>query len=352
MIRRAAAAVLAAGLMLVAAACAKKGPPSGGPPDLVPPRIAASTPDSGAAAVPRDVRLSLTFSEGMEPRSTGDAVALAPRIEIEQRRWKGHTLTLTLADTLDRDRTYTLFVGTGARDRHGNPLAHGASITFSTADSFPPGLIEGRIEARGMSGAGIYLWGYVTPGEPDSTARDFDALAFTDGEGRFRLAGLRVPAAWRLWAFADLNSNRSFEPLTDVLVAVDTVFTLTAGAPRARGIAFEVVNPRAEAKVAGTVVDTLGDSLGVIRLLAVSAADTTVRLLGELIGEDRFEIGLPAGTWEIRAFRDTDQNRRYDATREPASEPLRLDLLPAAIVTDRTLVLRPPAAAAPRPEDP
>lgn len=339
---RAATAALAAALALAAAGCAKKAPPSGGPPDLVPPKIAASDPDSGAAGVPRDARLSLTFSEGMEPRSTGDAVALAPRIEIERRRWKGNTLTLDLADTLDRDRTYTLFVGTGARDRHGNPMGRGATITFSTADSFPPGLIEGRIEARGMSEAGVYLWGYVAPSAPDSTARDFDALAITDGDGRFRLSGLRVPADWRLWAFADLNSNRSFEPNSDVLVAVDTVFALTAEAPRARGVAFPVVNPRAEAKVAGAVVDTLGDSLGVVRLLSVSAADTTVRLLGELLGEDRFEISLPAGTWEILAFRDIDRNRRYDAAREPASEPVRLELAPAAIVTDRTLVLRPP----------
>lgn len=342
---RAAAVVLAA--VLAAAGCAKKAPPSGGPPDLVPPRITASDPDSGTAGVPRDARPSLTFSEGMEPRSTGDAVALAPRVEIAKRRWKGNTLTLELADTLERDRTYTLFVGTGARDRHGNPMAQGAAITFSTADSFPPGLIEGRIEARGMSEAGIYLWGYVMPREPDSTARDFDALASTDGEGRFRLSGLRVPASWRLWAFADLNSNRSFEPRSDVLVPVDTVFALSPDAPRARGVAFSVVNPRAEAKIAGAVVDTLGDSLGVVRLLAVSAADTTVRLLGELMGENRFEIGLAAGAWEIRAFRDIDKNRRYDAGREPASEPLRLDLEPAAIVSDRTLVLRRPPPGEP-----
>jgi hypothetical protein len=349
MIRRAGGAACAVGLALLGAGCAKKAPPSGGPPDIEPPRLVASTPDSGAAGVARDVRPSLTFSEGMEPRSTGDAVAFAPRVEIEQRRWKGSTLTLTLADTLERDRTYTLFVGTGARDRHGNSLSGGASLTFSTADTFPPGTIEGQVEARGLSPAGIYLWGYQTPGEPDSTARDFDALAFTDGEGRFRLIGLRVPAAWRLWAFADLNQNRSFEPLTDVLVPIDTVLALTRETPEAAGLALLVVNPRAEAKVAGTVVDTLGDSLGVVRLLAVSAADTTVRLLGEVMDENRFELSLAAGTWEIRAFRDIDRNRRYDAVREPASEALRLELAPAVVVADRTLVLEPPQGAAPRP---
>jgi hypothetical protein len=156
------------------------------------------------------------------------------------------------------------------------------------------------------------------------------------------MAGLRVPAEYRLWAFADLNLNRSFEPTTDVLVAVDTMLTLTREAPEAAGLSVVVVNPRAEAKVSGAVVDTLGDSLGVIRVLAVSAADTTVRLLADVVGENLFDIGLAAGTWEIRAFRDLDRNRRFDAGREPASEALRLELEPAAIIADRTLVLRPP----------
>jgi len=337
---RAARLALVAGLALLAAACAKKGPPSGGPPDLVPPRLTASEPDSGAAGVPRDVRPSLTFSEGMEPRTTGDAVAIVPHVEIAQQRWKGNTLTLRLADTLEADRTYTLFVGNGARDRHGNTMSQGATITFSTADQFPPGRIEGRVEARGMTAASIYLWGYEAPREPDSTARDFDALAFTDAEGRFRMAGLRVPGTYRLWAFADLNFNRSLEPRTDVLVPLDTTIVLTPGVPAALGLAMLVVNPRAEGKVSGTVVDTLGDSLGVLRVLAVSAADTTVRLIEDVVREDAFTFELAPGIWELRAFRDADRNRRYDAGREPVSDVLRVELPPAATITEQVLVLR------------
>lgn len=338
MMRRRAAACAAA-ILALATGCAKKGPPSGGPPDVEPPRIVASEPDSGAAGVARDARLSLTFSEGMEPRSSGDAVALAPAVEITSRRWRGNTLTLTLGDTLEADRSYTLFVGTGARDRHGNNLAGGAAILFSTADSLPPGRLEGRVEARGLSAGGIYLWGYVTPHEPDSTARDYDALAFTDADGAFRLAGLPVPASYRIWAFADLNRNRSFEPQTDVLAPVDTVFRLTAEAPVAAGLQVLVVNPRAEAKVSGAVLDTLGDSLGVLRVLAVSQKDSTVRIIADVLRGELFEISLSAGGWDLKGFRDLDRNRRWDAGRESSSAWLRLELPPAGVVTDQTLVL-------------
>jgi hypothetical protein len=93
------------GATLALGACARKESPSGGPPDLDAPTLVSSTPDSGASGVPVDVRPTLTFSEGMEPRSTGDAVSIAPPVEIRQRRWSKHTLTLVFGDTLRRDAT-------------------------------------------------------------------------------------------------------------------------------------------------------------------------------------------------------------------------------------------------------
>ena len=107
---------------LAAAGCAKKGPPTGGPPDLEPPRVLSTSPDSGTAGVGVRPRVSVTFSEGMEPRTTGDALEFAPPVAISQRRWSGNTVTLVLKDSLRTNHAYTLFVGSSARDRHGNPL--------------------------------------------------------------------------------------------------------------------------------------------------------------------------------------------------------------------------------------
>jgi hypothetical protein len=337
-------ALLAAGSL---AACAKKAPPSGGPPDLTAPMLLTSIPDSGAAGVARDARLSVSFSEGMDPRATGDAVALAPRVEIKDRQWRRNTLTLSLAEPLEADQTYTLFVGTGARDRHGNVLVEGATVTFTTAATFPQGRLSGDLEARGMPAAGIYLWCYeAKPGRvPDSTARDFDALALADRDGHFSMPGLRVPASYRLWAFADLNNNRSFEPNIDVLAAIDTVLDLTDASPEAADLLISVVNPRAPAVVQGAVLDSLADSLGVLRVLAVSESDSTLRVMEPVTDDGNYEIKLQTGVWLIRAFRDLDKNRRWDPEKDPASEPTRLDLAPAAVVQQVDLVIRRPATA-------
>lgn len=336
-----AAAIAAAALV---AGCAKKAPPSGGPPDLVPPRLVSSVPDSGAAAVARDARLSLTFTEGMEPRSTGDAVSLAPRVEIRQRRWSGRTLTLALAESLESDQTYILFVGGTARDRHGNAMGTGATVPFTTAAAFPPGALSGTVEARGFAAPGTYLWVYdaASGHAPDSTARDFDALGIADEKGRFEVLGLSVPGRYRVWGFADLNANRSFEPATDILTPADTVVELTAERPGITALTLRMVNPRAPATVEGAVLDTLGDSLGVVRVRAVAERDSNLRVLVEVGARGGMTLSLEAGTYRVTAFRDLDRDRVPDPDTEPTSEPMLLRVEPASELKDVVLVLRRP----------
>lgn len=341
-------AVLAGALLL--GACAKKGPPSGGPPDLDPPRIIDSAPDSGAAGVPRDVTPAITFSEGMEPRSSGDAVEIAPRVEIRQRRWAGRTLTVVFAESLKADQTYTLFVGGGARDRHGNNVQSGATVVFTTATEFPAGRIEGEILAVGFPAGGTYLWCYREGREPDSTARDFDALGLADAQGKFRIAGLTVPARYRIWAFADLNRNRSFEPNSDLLAAADTVFDLTTANPVAQSIV-RVVNPRAPGRVRGGVIDSLGDDSGTLRLIAVADRDTSRRVTYELDERGGIDLKLDPGWYVLRAFRDLNGNKSWQSDAEAASEPERVRVDPAGDVQNLQFVLRrpppPPAGSGP-----
>jgi hypothetical protein len=330
----------AAACLLLAAGCARKGPPSGGPPDLVPPRVVSSQPDSGEAGVPLDARLSVTFSEGMEPRSTGEAVSLAPRVDVRQRRWSGRELTLVLEDSLRAGQTYTLFVGSSARDRHGNAMGAGRTVVFSTADSFPPGVLEGRIAARGFDVAGTYLWCYRGSRAPDSTARDFDALGLADAEGSFRIPGLTVPGSYHLWVFADLNRNRSFEPDKDVLARADTTLELTPGHPVAADLLLRAVDPRAPAHVRGLVVDPTGDTLGVFRVIAVSEEDTTRKVTLEPDAKGTFDLKLAPGKWQVRAWRDADRNRAWRTDSEPGSEIEHYTLEPAQEINDVRLMLK------------
>lgn len=334
------AALLA--LVLAGASCAKKGPPSGGPPDLDPPRVVDVQPDSGASRVPRDVQLMLTFSEGMEPRSTGDAVSLAPPVAIRQRRWSGRTLTLVLGESLAVDRAYTLSVGNGARDRHGNSMVSGRAVVFSTGERFPPGAIEGTVEGVGFSVPGTALWCYEDGQVPDSTARDFLALGLADLAGEFRIGGLSAPGRYRVWAFADLNRNRSYEPATDLLAPADTLLELTEAEPVARGVRLRVVNPKAPGQVRGTVTDSLGDERGALRLIVLSETDSTKRLIYEVAGRGAFDFRFDPGIYRVRAFRDLDRDRIWKRDEEPGSEEYRVTVTPAGVVEGLSFTLRRP----------
>jgi len=335
--RRVAGAVV---LLLVLTGCARKGAPSGGPPDLVPPRVESCAPDSGQARVSLDARLALTFSEGMEPRSAAEAVSLAPRVDIRQRRWSGRELTLVLEDSLRANQTYTLFVGPSARDRHGNSMTSGFTVVFSTADSFPTGVLEGMIVARGFSVAGTNVWCYRDGRAPDSTARDFDALGLADEQGRFRIPGLPVPGSYRLWAFADLNRNRSFEPDKDILAPADTTIELTAARPVVEDLLVHVVDPRAPGHVRGIVTDPTGDTLGVFRVIAIAEQDSTRWVLAEPDDKGTFDLKLEPGKWQVRAWRDADDNRAWRMDAEPASEVIQYQLDPAQEINDVHLVLK------------
>ncbi len=335
--------------LLFAAGCARKQPPSGGPPDLDPPTVLAVEPDSGATSVPRDARLSVEFSEGMDPRSASLAVEVAPRVDVKQRRWSGRRLTLVLADTLRSNRTYTMFVGSDARDRHGNALRAGRAIPFTTAATFPPGIIEGEVLATGFVAPGTYLWVYPEGSEPDSTARDFESVGLAGEGGAFRITGLDVPGRYRLWAFADLNRNHSFEPGTDLLVAADTTLALTPGRALASGLKLRVVNPRAPGRVKGTVLDSLGDARGTLRLIVLAESDSTRRLLYDIDAAGAYDFGWEPGGYHVRAFRDLDRNKAWKRDEEPASEEIRVSVLPGGVLELPPLVLvrSRPAADAP-----
>lgn len=331
------------GLVLIAlAGCARKGPPTGGPPDIEPPRLIGSSPDSGAAGIPRRAVLSLSFSEGMEPRTTGEAISIVPPVEFRQRRWSGNTVTLVPDDSLEENRTYTLFLGSGARDRHGNPLAVAPTVVFTTADSLAPGTIDGRLEARGFSAPGTYVWGYRAGRAPDSTARDFDAIGIADADGVFRMVGLPVPGRYQLWMFADLNGNRSFEPDADILAPTDTTFALEPGRLAARGFVVTVLNPRAPGRVRGTVLDSLGIEGGSLAVVAVAQNDSLTFIPGTVDDRNAFDLQLPAGGWRLRAWRDLDRNRVWEPEREPASNPHPVTVTAATDIVGVTLVLRRP----------
>jgi hypothetical protein len=148
-----------------------------------------------------------------------------------------------------------------------------------------------------------------------------------------------VPRRYRLWGFADLNRNRSFEPQVDVLAPADTTLELSAAEPSVKGLVLHMVNPRAPGRVRGAVIDSTGDTLGVIRIVATAELDSTNRVFADADDKAQFDLKLQAGVWLVRAFRDNDRNRAWRTDVEPGSPIQRLRVDPGADIQDVRLKL-------------
>jgi len=338
--------------------CARKLPPTGGPRDALPPALMAIEPDSGAVHVPAGQVVRLVFSEPMDRASVGPNLVLSPGVRYLAVKWEnGRTLALTPDSPLAQDRTYTLLIPPGARDLRGNALERAFAVHFTTADSFPPGTIEGLVEGRGVAADGAYVWAYREDlgHKPDSTAFDMDALAQARQGGKFRLPGLAVPGSYRLYTFVDRNRNRSFEPGVDLLDRSDSLLALSAGAPAARGVRVVVVDPEAVAGVDGAVVDSLAPGFAPLRVearavpvdTAIAADRVPVAVMDVVAG--KFVGSLRAGRWRLVAFRDLNDDRTRSPA-EPVSAPVEIDLVPGGKASQIMLTLEPapPGTESPR----
>ena len=349
------AALAAVGALgVVAGGCARKLAPSGGPPDVSAPSLLAIVPDSGAAGVDTATTIQLAFSEPMDRLSVQQNLLVAPGVRSGRFEWDGtRAVTFRPDRPLARDRTYLVALGAAARDARGNALDRPVLAHFATAASFPPGTVEGRVDGRGVSPDGVFVWAYREDRGrlPDSTALDMDGLAQARGGGLFRIVGLDVPGTYRLWAFVDRNRNRTYEPGSDLLVRSDSLVALAAGAERAREVRVVVLDPEALAAVEGAVVDSLALGDAPLRVEARGvpavgeAADRAPVVVFE-VTDLRFTGALRAGRWRLTAWRDLDGDRTISAA-EPRSAPAEVDLGPAETEGNLVLVLAPVPGASP-----
>lgn len=94
-------------------------------------QVARATPPDGAQSVAAQARISITFSELIEPASLEGRIQLAPAVSGTL-AWSGNIVTYQLARPLAPDTQYTVTVRAGARSSRGRLLLRDASWSFRT----------------------------------------------------------------------------------------------------------------------------------------------------------------------------------------------------------------------------
>ena len=145
-------------LGMILPACAGQINPGGGPVDTQPPLIIRTFPDTNAVRV-QTSSVELEFNEYVDRRSVEESIFFSPYVGKLEFGWSGTEVTLRFPDSLRRNTTYVVNVGTDVRDiRAQNRMARGFTLAFSTGDSIDRGEIRGRVFDERPEGVMIFAY--------------------------------------------------------------------------------------------------------------------------------------------------------------------------------------------------
>jgi len=140
-------------------ACANQGFPPGGPEDKTPPEIVSSVPYMISLNLLLDQDVEILFSEKIDARTVSNAVFISPTPgEDTEIKVKGKTLLIHFSEPLIKDVTYTITLGTGIKDLHGNSLLHSFTLAFSTGGQLDHNEISGKVFADKPEN--VTVWAY------------------------------------------------------------------------------------------------------------------------------------------------------------------------------------------------
>lgn len=196
--------------------CASQVPPPGGPVDKTPPFIKESFPLSGSLNVDTRTNVEITFSKYMNKNSVENSVFISPNPRISPvMKWRGKKLRIRFPEELERDRTYVITVGAGARDLRNNSLGSSFTIAFSTGKMLDYGKISGRVWEE-IAGKSIYVWAYlVAARESINVEEDIpDYITQPANDGRFKFSYL-PSGRYLLFAIEDEDKDGAFNSTID-----------------------------------------------------------------------------------------------------------------------------------------
>ena len=212
--------------------CANIMTPEGGPKDTIPPVIIKLAPDNFTTNF-KAKKVYIEFNEFVQIKDQNKELFTSPamkKLPLISTRGKG--IVITIRDTLKENTTYAIDFGSAICDNNeGNPL-NAMRYVFSTGDKVDSMMCSGYTadSYKADSVSRTFIWFYIadslpsTPGY-DSTIfnRKPDVIARAQKNGIFIAQNLK-PVNYRIYAIGDKNDNQLYEPGTDMVGLLDTVY--------------------------------------------------------------------------------------------------------------------------------
>ncbi len=212
--------------------CANIMTPEGGPKDTIPPVIVKLEPDNFATNFTAK-KIYIEFNEFVQIKDQNKEMFVSPAMKkLPLLTTRGKGIVITIRDTLKENTTYAIDLGSAIRDNNeGNPL-NAMRYVFSTGDKVDSMMCSGYTadSYKADSVSRTFIWFYIadslpsTPGY-DSTIfnRKPDVIARAQNNGIFIAQNLK-PVNYRIYAIGDKNDNQLYEPGTDLVGLLDTLY--------------------------------------------------------------------------------------------------------------------------------
>ena len=169
--------------------CANQMPPGGGEIDTIPPKIIEMNPPDGTTQYKKNY-FEITFSKYVDKHSVQGAIFISPSVQKGfEYDWSGKTLTVYFKDSLKQNRTYTVTIGTDAKDlNNGNKMAEPFTFAFSTGNKIDKGKISGKVYNPNPDGVMIFAY-QKKEKEIDPGKQKPDFISQVGKNGKFTLVG-------------------------------------------------------------------------------------------------------------------------------------------------------------------
>lgn len=180
--------IIVIGLFLVK--CANQISPPGGDIDKIPPTVVYSYPENGAINF-NESEIEIGFSEYVNKSNISEALFISPLIENQpEYSWTNKTVYITLPDSLKKNTTYSIIIGTEISDvNNNNKMIEPFVLTFSTGNKIDSGSISGKVYTDKADGTLIFAYKVDSLYPNILTEKPF-YLSQIDEKGFYKLSGL------------------------------------------------------------------------------------------------------------------------------------------------------------------
>ena len=212
--------------------CANIMTPEGGPKDTLPPVIVKLEPGNFATNF-KEKKIYIEFNEFVQIKDQNKEMFVSPAMKkLPLLTTRGKGIVLTIRDTLKENTTYAIDLGSAIRDNNeGNPL-NAMRYVFSTGDKVDSMMCSGYTadSYKADSVSRTFIWFYIADSLPNTPGYDStifnrkpDVIARAQNNGIFIAQNLK-PVNYRIYAIGDKNDNQLYEPGTDLVGLLDTVY--------------------------------------------------------------------------------------------------------------------------------